>query len=249
MRKDMDIVLFECLRQNRGPMGKARRSNLSLESRPRFEGIRRPHPIQKWLSFNTSPLERWLCSHVGDRWDRVYSEFRKSVGRKSSHYHLCEFLNSIVLRDTFMRDGIVWHYAVDSPKFGKEEPIHAANHYRRRFYVHPVTKCLCELKAVRMHSPSYPAWCATQAKLRAINRWLPDGRLLHRIEGIWYEGITSPWQPGQGLDPFDNMQTRRISESEAKACYGRPIFCTTKRQLSHRELRRHQLANAPTRRR
>ena len=245
MRKDMDKVLFECLRGDRGPQGWGRRNNIPIEDRPRFEGIRRPHQRRRWVSYNLSPLERWLSSQVGKNWDKTYSAFRRAIGKKSSHYHLCDLLEGMVYLDTYMKGLEVWHSALYCPdSTGAPRPVKESRWYRRCFYVHPVSKCLCQLEAVRLVSPSYPGIIQAREQRRRTYRWLSKRRLLKQVEGIWYDCKMVPWILDGGKDLIDRLAGKRLSRRESEDRYGQSVICIEKLQLGRKELRRFGLSNS-----
>src|SRR5690349_2140895 len=91
MREDMDKLLVERRRHGggvrfpRGAEGKWRR--VALEDRPKRESLRRPwcgSGAEKCLNENLAPLRRFLRSHCGRPWNKVYSEIRERINPNSA---------------------------------------------------------------------------------------------------------------------------------------------------------------------
>ncbi len=79
MRHDMPKVIVERPRQGlrRSSRGVPSEKNVSVESLPTKEGIRRRHTLngtRRSLNENLNPLERYLRGQVGRPWNAVYRD-------------------------------------------------------------------------------------------------------------------------------------------------------------------------------
>ena len=243
MRSDMHKVICEEPRHGAGPQKHLRRANIAHELLPRFEGIRRPHRSRKWFGEHLGPLRRWLRSQVGRPWNDVYGEAcavikPDSVVRNHIKFHLLEFVH----RHTFLRDGRVWCFAAGWR--GGELPVEEAASRWSPFYVHPVTRALCEV-------PSRPRrrWReAHEQRLVKSRRWLNEDTVLRLLNGMWFECAVSSFHErfvrGDAPTEFDWAERRLIGPGQATNIYGKRVFCFAKRQLSHHELKKLGLANS-----
>lgn len=243
MRSDMHKVICEEPRHGGGPEKHLRRANLPCELLTKFEGIRRAHSRRKWFGEHLGPLRRWLRSQVGRPWNDVYGEAcavikPDSVVRNHIKFHLLEFVH----RHTYLRDGRIWCFTAGWG--GSELPVEEAASQWSPFYVHPVTRLLCE-------APSRPRrrWPeAHEQRLAHTLRWLSESKVLRLLNGLWFECTVSffPQRFVRGQEPteYDWAERRVIGPGQASNTYGKGVFCSAKRQLSHRELKRLGLTNS-----
>lgn len=78
MRKDMAKVIVERPRVG-GKTQKNGRPPRDMEDLPRRQSMRRKHHDRKELNENLNPLERYLESKVGRKWDNVFSDICKNL--------------------------------------------------------------------------------------------------------------------------------------------------------------------------
>lgn len=249
MRPDMHKVVVERPRWNPGPTKQDRRANLDPDLLPQCEGMRRPYSNRKSFTDLLGPLRRWLRARVGRPWDDVYSEAcavikPDSIVRAHIKTHLLEFVH----RHTFLRDGRVWCFGRSwffSP--GIEKPVEDAAPRWTPFYVHPVSRLLCEVPARRR--PRRNGWSTLLASFAPPQRWVTSRQAFLCLEGLWYDctmtGFPAYHHRGDEPTPFDRTLKRPLTRSQAYDRYGRYVYCTAKRQLGSKELRRLGLTNHP----
>ena len=237
----MHKVVVERRRWNPGPGKNGRRANLPDELLPKFEGIKRPHIWRKGLTDLLGPLRRWLHAQLGRPWNDVYSEAcavikPDSVIRAHIKTHLLEFVE----RHTLMHKGQVC--VIQPHRGGGLMPLAEIRYGRSSFFVHPETYLLCKI-------PVRPRrrWRDKQAERRTLTRWLSDTTLLRQLNGCWFECRMEkfPVQFAKGDSPwrFDFAERKMICRASANDIYGRNVYCTAKRQLSRRELRKLGVSN------
>lgn len=188
---------------------------------------------------------RFLESRVGEPWDKVVSDFCHADWVPARRRHASE-LNRDVSTNTFLRDGEVWYYG----KYGwwgcNESPIKDAT--RKTLYVHPTTKILSAF------TPKSRPSRLTEAK-RHNAKYMRSLGVLHqllKVNGIWYEVKAK-------LDPYvidagwyrERTENDPLIDSEDIRFVGYgyshrapfPVRITSKKELSHKELRKHGLSN------
>ena len=74
-------------------------------------------------------------------------------------------------------------------------------------------------------------------------RWVTKTKAFWKCKGCWFECEMRPITQENELQEFDFKQRRPVSRMDAEQIYGKPVFCTAKRQLSRKELREHGLTN------
>jgi len=250
-------VIVERPRVGGGKCRKGRR--LDHEDLPFQEGMSRPHKLHwrgKSLNENLSPLRRFLESRVGKYWPQVYAEICENLRPSSAvQQHVRDHLADFVATRAFIKDGEIWVH--DTSRlcrlYGRLCRLDEA---RTRFFVHPVSGCLMPNKKRQSYfskrGEQRAQWAAEIAERR---RDIGDNRHLHKLNGCWYEVTPGPietrWQTfakphGGGMQL--GMGTRRdkvidatLSDLDGGDLLGR--FPISKRQLSHRELRKYGLQN------
>ena len=113
----------------------------------RHEPVKSRFDGHKSLNENLSPLFRFLEKSVGRPWDEVYSEIRENLRLDSSvQYHVVQHLRYAVTLNTFLGDdGHIYEGRLSSGYPGTLKVLDVPNRYNKhRFYVHPVTKILCQ---------------------------------------------------------------------------------------------------------
>jgi hypothetical protein len=244
MRSDMHKVVIERPRWNPGPSKRGRRDNLPDELLPKFEGIKRPHVHRKGLTDLLGPLKRWLQSQVGRPWNDVYSEAcavikPDSIIRAHVKTHLLQFVE----RSTFMHGGKVC--ILDTGYLGRGViPVTERRYYKSScFFVHPESGLLYAIP-----QQPRPRRFDPNAERRAqMSCWVNETSVLRQLNGCWFACCVSPFPRrfAKGDSPwrFDVAEKKLICRSTAHEVYAQPVYCTTKRQLSRRELRRYGLRN------
>ncbi len=231
----MHKVVVERPRGGQGWAKKFPRPDVPFDELPRHQGIRRPHRHRKWFTDLLGPLRRWLRAQLGRPWDDVYSEAcavikADSVVRAHIKTHLLEFVEW----NTFMQEGAVWCFHASYNQ--REIPIAELGGRWSVAYVHPETGLLQAMPVYRRKQRGTPAPHPTE-------RWLASDLMLRRLNGIWFE--CRMLEIRDGARRFD-LVSHELVRTEAQSRLP-PIawVCVAKRQLSHRELRRHGLVNAP----
>lgn len=239
----MHKVVVERPRWNPGPGKNGRRANLADELLPKFEGMRRSYLMRKGLTDLLGPLRRWLRVQVGRPWDDVYSEACAVIKPDSAiRAHIKTHLLEFVHRQTFMKDGEVWCFA-GRWRF-EELPLTVAASRYAPFYIHPLTRRLCETQVQPRHR-----WRDEKvAQRKQAQRWLNETTLLRRLNGCWFECRMEkfPQSYARGDRPwrFDIAEKKMISRFGTDNPYGGHVYCIAKRQLSWRELRQFGISNS-----
>jgi hypothetical protein len=235
----MHKVIVEEPRHGGHRTKKNRRDALPFDLLPTKEGMRRPHIRRKWFGEHLGPLKRWLRSKVGQPWNDVYSEAcavikPNDVVRLQIRTHMMDF----VKRHTFMRNGEVWYF----DRF-YEAPINSlvSATVRPKFYVHPETGILHE---AQQWKKSREPWPKRKAQLTSVSKWVNDNLLLVRLDGLWFACEMKPYSHAPEHPPFDIIAKNRIADIHGYELYSRFVYCVAKRQLSRRELKKHDLHNS-----
>lgn len=81
----------------RKQIARGARRNWRLDQEGEHEAPKKPAGWGRELRDNLRPLDKWLRSHVGQKWDKVYSEFLKKVDTRDLqgdhiHRHLLEMV-------------------------------------------------------------------------------------------------------------------------------------------------------------
>lgn len=235
----MHKVVVERPRWNPGGSKNGRRANLPDELLPKFEGIKRPHVNRKGFTDLLGPLKRWLHAQIGRPWNDVYSEAcavikPDSVVRAHIKTHLMEYVE----RHAFMHDGEVC--VLDRWRRGGITPVTRLHGYAR-FFVHPETGLLHEIKPVSPYQWRRTSW----EEPSNPPRWLNDLLALKQIKGIWYACQFRAVTPYGPFAEYDHLAGKVVGRGGLLRNNRRYLQCIRKRQLSHRELRKHGLKNLP----
>ena len=235
----MHKVVVERPRWNPGRGKYGRRANLPDELLPKFEGIKRPHSSRKGLTDLLGPLRRWLNSQLGRPWNDVYSEAcavirPDSVIRAHIKTHLLEFVE----RHTFMHQGEIC--VLNTWRGGGITPVTSRRYGRSAFYVHPETGVLRKIIRIPLRE-----WRrATRPKPLVTLHWLDDLVALKQCEGIWFAYQFRIVPSAGPFKAYDYVAGKTVGRGELARRNGNYLHCVAKRQLAHRELRRHGLVNA-----
>jgi len=188
---------------------------------------------------------RFLESRVGEPWDQVISDFVHADWVPPRRRHASE-LNRDVATNTFIKDGEVYYYQ----KYGywgcNEAPLKDAT--RKTLYVHPTTKILCAF------TPQSKPSRLTQAKRHNAQYMKVMGKLhqLLKIDGIWYEVKAKPsshliyesWYRDR-VDDDPLIDIDELLPTGYSYRPARPVTIISKKELSHKELKKHGLTNNP----
>lgn len=177
----------------------------------------------KYFSDNLSPLRRWLRSQVGRPWDEVYSQLcRRLDTRTLSGQHIFSHVWDYVERYVVFVDGIP--YSKEDTRY----PLVKTYRYERdRFYVHPESGILCQVKALPPKRKSKPE-VSDRIRLDAFREY-------RQIEGIWYEITFRPFPALQ--IPFDLLLKVQLARKQARGTYGKLVYAARKRQCGKKELK------------
>lgn len=177
------------------PLGSHEREAPSgiVKMRPVGRGVGR-----KMLNENLSPLWHYLRSQVGKCWDDVYSDIRKNLSPKSTvQMHVVQHLKWQVEEKTFLgEDGLVYAHK----SYRGVECMETPTWSKFPFYVHPVTRELCESPSLARKIKKKPPVTKVQAGLMSQYRL---------IDGLWYvvelEEIPKKFGEATGSHPWDKV--------------------------------------------
>jgi hypothetical protein len=234
MRKDMAKVIVERPRLGvrRASVRKPGRTRVVLDDdgaplRAR-EPVRAKLEQTKSLNENLNPLQRYLASHVGRPWNKVYSEISAHLRQTSTvQQHVRDHLEDFVAVKTRMRNGVV----VATRSYGGEEPV--ADSYAL-YFVHPRSGLLLKNKSYKPWNARWRAMRAAEAaQLAARMRVLDAKTQAHLFDGVWWEVRVAA--RGDGILP-DAVVAAGLTTIPADKLYGRAgLRATAKRILSKAE--------------
>lgn len=261
MRDDMFKVIVERPRWGRHTRAREGRLYRASEDVPHKMGMKHGYVHRKSLNENLAPLARWLASQANRPWDNVYAELCANIDRRSTvQEHIFAHINQLVERETRIIDGKV--HAIG----GWPRTLQPIEESWVRLYVHPVTGILRHNKHRITRSQKKRAFAQrADEEFAAKQRDLSDTEALHKIDGIWYHvtlaTMDAPYrvstlqgEPTKLVYPqhWDVLEgatvSRRHREIDGKPIRTSPrkgphVYAAVKRQLSHAELKRHQLKN------
>lgn len=263
MRKDMSKIIVERPRLygSKPRPGRAQDPDIMLSK----EGMRKPYVrqhVEKQLNENLGPLLRFLNSRVGKFWNDIYSEISENLRADNPvQQHVRDHLEDFVELRTMLKDGEIY-----TTSYG----VRLLEHSSRRFYVHPETGRLMVNPHYRAWVNRWRNWDWEQkAAKQASERTMPDGTHLRKIAGIWYvveikeippvikvdrvdKTTGKVYQITQGGTAYDVILEATVSRNGVNGIYnlttktyaqGEPVYCATKRQLNHRELKKYGVVN------
>ena len=256
MRSDMAKVLVERPRvQGRyvpGASGKGykKRTRKALES---VDGTSsRESTLHMYNSrgdkrFNEhlGPLRRYLNSHVGRPWAKVYSEICQHVNRGNVvQNHILTHLFEYVVVEVAIENGDVFRAAHERRHDYRNWPLRGPD----RWYVCPSSGLLKRAKpesrkAARLRwnpvrLPSKPLICLS--KSRFLNR-LPDGRWqLVSVEPWPKDDLRNPQRTWKCFDVLFGKGFSHCDRDRLREFYGREVYA-----VSTRILKKYELKNCP----
>jgi len=226
------------------------------------QGMRKPYQQgynYKELNENLAPLLRFLTSRVGKKWDDVYSEICEHIKVTSTvqehvRGHITDFVATRTHIDSL---GQIWINKYGSMKLEDYSWL--------RLYVDPQTGLLCHNPYFENSTALYRTQKQQAAeKLLETARSLPDGIELRKHKGIWYQvtqkeipcsrtsvvhystGPKSLEIPGTAFDMLrhETLYRRGNKVTDRKGNWHNSLlYCDTKRQLNHSELKKYGLSN------
>lgn len=225
----------------------------------------------KSLAENLGPLIGFLKSRAGEKWDDIFSEISETCPNDSAvSGHIYQHLWQFVVRSPILKDGKVY----DGEHLGSWlGGLVEATQISPRFYVHPETNILTEVK------PSSTKRTRREAREKALRDEqvaLPDGNFAFKIKGIWFLGVMAAIPKAILKTPesfetlttyyeYPNLHDALLVHSEgwemqrstttqynyehfvrtSHARYGRYVYCSHIRQMNKKELKKAKLTNDP----
>jgi hypothetical protein len=279
MRKDASKLICERPRAGAGTTRRdpARRSK-DYENLPHHESTRahhkRNHADHKVFSDFLAPLRRFLEKTVGRKWDDVYSEISRVVGKTSTtQLHVFQHIDGYVASNVVavpLSESLTGWCAHGGFRGGWRHPINAGD-----LFVDPRDGIVKRAKA-RAKRKLRPV---TPPKITLVKA--PDGKTISvKLDGVWYLADLVPvfeenivyenvdgtkWTRQQTVrrngagrtvpidDPFlrHNRDIYRSSGTlirELRNFYGAAVTAVGTKQMSREELKARGLVNdAPTR--
>lgn len=263
MRQDMSKVIVERPRRG-GKYVRKGRDVRDPDVLTSHEGMRMPYLRNynnKELNENLAPLLRFLESRVGQNWDDVYSEICENIRitnavQEHIRVHVMQYVETHTSVD---HQGRIWINSV--------RPCLLDDDQYTRLYVDPTTKILRSNPNFRAWSRRCRERKIENAKeLQALSRSLPGGIELRKHNGVWYQvelkeipaaqevvstksdGTEYKYiRPGYAYDVILRQTLSRDMKGhvgDMKGNYhGSYMYCASKRQLNHSELRRYEIQN------
>lgn len=264
MRKDMSKLIVERPRLG----GKNARKGRDIQDPDLLishEGMRVPylkHYKTKELNENLAPLLRFLQSRVGQPWDRVWSEISENIRATNPvQQHVRDHVLGYVVVHTRMdHQGEIWCH------LSRPQTLRQASYVR--FYVHPESGILCANPHYNSWKKNYQVRKQEAERERLTReRVAEDGTQLRKKDGIWYaveireippvtyEQVTpklgEPYKRQVGGTAYDVILDATLSRSHNRVwnlttkewVHGAAIYCASKRQLSHNELKKYGVTN------
>lgn len=200
---------------------------------------RRRNKDSKDFTDNLEPLRRYLRKQVGRPWDAVYRDLSAVLDRRTmTGRHVWTHINSEVAQDCYVaNNGGIYQIA---------RGVGAAL-VLRELYVHPLTRLLCYMPPNQQAHLARYAWLRRRETSGPKPITLDDTHTLEQIYGLWYEVTVAKVtvrEPGYWHEWVYRGKAQPNHRGWVEA---RDVVMTTrtKRQLGHKELRRHGLTNAP----
>ena len=238
MREDMAKVLVERPRIRggytpgpvKGYRKRLRRQLDSEDSPPPREGMKVRGGKTKHFNEHLSPLRRFLDSNVGRPWDKVYGEICSHVDRGNVvQKHILTHLFDYVVTKVILIDGQPCNGEAGR-RYG--EPLRESESYHQ-WYVCPKSGLLRRSRHVRRRKQS------DEPRPRIV-RIGPTEMCLER-NGQWELLTVAPLPEELAQKPrYDVVRKRLVypwSRCEAQGFYGAPVYATSRRPISKRELR------------
>jgi len=143
---------------------------------------------RKSFNENLNPLKRWLHSCLGKKWDKCYSELRKTFDARSVvNNHILEHLFDFVEVNTKLVDGVVMVLEGYSGSQGYV-PLKKRQYNMRwpSYYVCPKDGTLKTMHKPSRRSVEKQREADERRKRDAVFRVLDDKTHLRLVDGVWY---------------------------------------------------------------
>jgi hypothetical protein len=238
MREDMAKVLVERPRMKRrftlgpakGYRKRLRRQLDSDDSPPAREGMKVRGGNTKSFNEHLSPLRRFLDSNVGRPWDKVYGEICSHVDRGNVvQKHILTHLFDYVVTKVILIDGRPCNGEAGR-RYG--EPLRESENYYQ-WYVCPKSGLLRRSRHVRRQKkrgeprPRIVRVSPTEMCLERNCQW----------ELLTVAPLPEEYTHKPGHDIVRKKHVYPWSKDEARHFYGAPVYATSRRPLSKRELK------------
>lgn len=243
-----------------------------LDNLPKKQGYRRPHKENgEWKEFSDllGPLEGFLRSRIGQKWDDVFAEICEHVDQRNEvQYHLLTHISNFVEIHTILGDdGHVYYQGRYSSGPSR---VSAGD-----MFVHPETGLLCSIPKKKVRNPGYDAavkrlyhifghyWHKVikdkgwrdriEATIKESKNHYLVGleQELHKIDGIWYWAVFAdvplPFTETWFDTKAGETRQRTIQRGACDYLTGNTLtegrYRSGRRQANRRELRRYGLRN------
>ena len=164
------------------------------------ESMRKRYKVtgnNKSFNENLNPLKGWLHSCLGKKWDKCYSELRKTFdARGVINNHILEHLFDYVEVNTKVVDGIVM--VLDGYNGSKGYVPLKKRQYNMRwpeYYVCPKDGTLKTMHKPPRRSIVKEAEARKQREIDAVFRKIDDKTHLRLMDGVWYAFDVLPLPP------------------------------------------------------
>ena len=205
-----------------------------LGNLPTHEGIRESGDFDNYWghALPYRRINRWIESQEGKHIDFVIHKFVKLNWLPQQHRTLND-LRRYIEFDTFMESGKVCYYPRYIVYWHKKVPYcFVENDVTNTIYIHPVTRLVTIYRAPRRESWKKRHQVELDAKVRIIGEY----EQFYKKDGVWYQVKASIIRSPTNLKPHDIiLETTRGFLPSFKVIL--------KRQLNHKELKKHSLKN------
>lgn len=257
MREDMYKVIVE--RPRRGKDGDAAAARLRRDfDSPMRLGMRAGYGYRS-LNENLAPLRRYLRAQLGRPWNKVFSEICAGIDRRNTvQQHIHHHIRNFIAVDVEVRDGRLVDLA---DRWGF---LRIDCGISQELYVDPRTRLI----RLNQHYRSWRLGAAEYRRREAAEiaerrRAVDERTLLLLVEGIWYcvevrvlpkecivESVIDgkPHRRTVAESRYDVVLRKTVSRAmqadsgRCKYLYGSAdLYALSKRQISSREIKAHQL--------
>jgi len=244
MRPDFPKVIVERPRYGGGisdPKGYKKDLQGDWDELAKREKIRQKwmkSPSYKEFSERLGPLKRYLYSKVGKAWNDIYSEIREHLSYDSViQAHVMTHLYDYVALDVEWIDGVLCYK--QQRRYGRLEVTASG---QDQFYVDPDDGILKVIYTTGKYKYNW----RKPKDLFWINK--SELKVAMIIEGLYYECQLTrvPEDFGKGkygyLDSkYDVCYRCSFNLQKMFMKYGEGLYCTSKRQLNSKEIRKYKL--------
>ena len=221
-------------------------------------GIRADHGYRS-LNENLALLRRYLLAQIGRPWNNVFSEICAGIdGRITVQQCIHQHIHEFIAVDVEVRDGRLIDVANGAGFLRRGLGI------SQELYVDPRTGLICLNRHYRSsRQDAAENGMRETAEIATHRRTVDERTLLLRVEGMWYRVelgvlpkerivasvVDSTLRRRMFAEPrYDVVLRRAVSRSvqadlrQCKQLYGSfDFYAQSKRQLSSREIKEHQL--------